>query len=377
MSDDDPRIDKARAKAILFEEAARAGAGFIDPAWERLIDTFSQACENSSRTHIAFLGTAILAKCIDVRFDAFAVKEAESDRAYSARGLCHNVLVPNAPEIDINLGVTGKEPLNNQPYFRVQRVSRDMPVRGPVRPVIEMLCQLLDKLEALKSEAEARQALRAFIAVRKRYGQRYAPLTRITSALTAEQLIAAIEEFVAESSEGGRRAQAIVAAFMDLFAGEDRVHVGRVNDPSRTVPGDVAVRSATDPDKWERVFEVRDKRVSREDLLLFITRCRDAGIAEVAIVAVAGGQEDIPLVEARSWAIERGLTLSVFRTWADLVAQVLYWAPTPQIEGLSQIPALIYARLVALEVSPSGAAAWLDLVGSPEDGPPQDSAENP
>ena len=83
MSEDDPRIDKARAKAILFEEAARAGAGFIDPAWERLIDTFSQACENSSRTHIAFLGTAILAKCIDVRFDAFAVKEAESDRAYA------------------------------------------------------------------------------------------------------------------------------------------------------------------------------------------------------------------------------------------------------------------------------------------------------
>src|SRR5262245_19979502 len=113
MNDGNPRIDIARAESILFEEAARVSAGFIDPAWERLIGAFSQACEASSRTHIAFLGTAILAKCIDLRFDASAVKQAESERAYSARGLCHNVLVPNAPEIDINLGVTGREPLNN------------------------------------------------------------------------------------------------------------------------------------------------------------------------------------------------------------------------------------------------------------------------
>jgi hypothetical protein len=363
MSDDDPRIDKARARSILFEESARVGAGFIDPAWERLIEAFSQACETSSRTHIAFLGTAILAKCLDVRFDAFAVK-SEGERAYSARGLCHNVLVPNAPEIDINLGVTGREPLNNQPYFRVQRVSRDMPVRGPVRPVIDMLCGILDKLEALTSEAEARQALRAFIAVRKRYGTRYAPLTRITATMTTEEVLAAISRLVAESSEGGRRAQAVVAALMDVFAGSERVHVGRINDPSRTVPGDVAVRSREDATVWERVFEVRDKPVSREDLLLFIARCRDAGITEIAVVAVASAQEAIPLAEARAWAIERGMTLSVFRTWDELVRQALYWGPTPQIEAIAKLPAAIYERLVGLEVSPGGASAWLDLIGA-------------
>jgi SacI-like restriction endonuclease len=377
MSDDDPRIDKARARSILFEEAARAAAGFIDPAWERLIEAFSQACETSSRTHIAFLGTAILAKCLDVRFDAFAVKESEGERAYSARGLCHNVLVPNAPEIDINLGVTGKEPLNNQPYFRVQRVSRDMPVRGPVRPVIEMLCGILDKLETLTTEAEARQALRAFIAIRKRYGQRYAPLTRITAAMTTEELLAAINSFVGETSEGGRRAQAVVAALMDVFAGSERVHVGRINDPSRTVPGDVAVRLRDAPVRWERVFEVRDKPVSREDLLLFITKCRAAGISEIAVVAVASAQEEIPLTEARAWAIERGMTLSVFRTWDELVRQALYWGPTPQIEALARCPAVIYERLVGLEVSPAGVSAWLDLIGSPADAQHLRPSESP
>jgi hypothetical protein len=356
---------------MLFEEAARANAGFIDPSWEKLIEDLSQACETSSKTHIAFLGTAILAKCIDIRFDAFAVKEASSERAYSARGLCHQVLVPNAPEIDVNLGVTGKEPLNNQPYFRVERVSRDMPVRGPVKPIIIMLCAILDRLETLKTEDEARAALRAFIAVRKRYGLRYAPMSRITDALTAEQILSAIKSLVAENSEGGRRAQAIVAALMDLFAGEDRVHAGRINDPSRAVPGDVAVRDREDSAKWERVFEVRDKAVSREDLLLFITRCRDAGVSEIAVVAVARDQQDVPLDGARSWAIERGISLTVFRTWDELLQQILYWGPTPQALALTQLPELIYSRLVELEVSAAGVDQWLSLIGQKPPGAPE------
>ncbi len=363
MSDDGPRIDRERGRAILFQEAARAAAGFIDPTWERQIDALSQACENSSRTHIAFLGTAILAKCINVRVDAFSVKEASSDRAYSARGLCHHVLVPNAPEIDVNLGVTGKEPLNNQPYFRIERVSLDMPVRGPVKPIVVMLCAMLDRLETLKSEDDARAALRAFIAVRKRYGPRYSPLSRITDALTAEQLLVAINSFVTDNSEGGRRAQAIVAALMDLFAGEDRVHAGRINDPSRNVPGDVAVRDRDNVSLWERVFEVRDKVVSREDLLLFITRCRDAGVSEIAVVAVARDQQEVSLDGARSWAIERGISLTVFRTWDELLSQVLYWGPVPQALALKQLPELIYARLVELEVSSTGVDQWLALIG--------------
>jgi hypothetical protein len=151
---------------------------------------------------------------------------------------------------------------------------------------------------------------------------------------------------------------------MDLFAGSERVHVGRVNDPSRTVPGDVAVRAREDAAKWERVFEVRDKPVSREDLLLFVTRCRNAEIGEIAVVAVAASQEDIPLLEARSWAIERGMSLSVFRTWEDLVQQVLYWSPVAHMEALASLPAIICDRLIGLEVSSIGVSIWLALIGS-------------
>lgn len=160
------RIDREKAADLLFREAARATGGFIDPDWERRITSLSEACATVSRTHIAFLGTAILAKCIEPDVDVFAIKAEGGSNAYSARGLCHGALVPNAPELDINLGVTGREPLNNQPYFRSMRVSRDMPVRSTAQPIIEELCDILEVL-ATAGEDEARKALRAFIQVRR------------------------------------------------------------------------------------------------------------------------------------------------------------------------------------------------------------------
>jgi hypothetical protein len=41
-----------------------------------------------------------------------------NDNAFSARALAENVLVPLSAELGISLGVTGRQPLNNQPYFR-------------------------------------------------------------------------------------------------------------------------------------------------------------------------------------------------------------------------------------------------------------------
>ena len=52
----------------------------------------------------------------------------------SADSGCHSVLVPAAAELGISLGVTGREPLNNQPYFRMTRLGDNQPVHagGPL-----------------------------------------------------------------------------------------------------------------------------------------------------------------------------------------------------------------------------------------------------
>lgn len=196
------RIDKPRAAALVREEAARAVKGKIDPAWAQKVEKLSQLCEEGvSKTHIAFLGTEMLAKAMDRRVDLFAIKPDHAPgnpNAFSARTLCHTVLVPLSAELGISIGVTGREPLNNQPYFRMTRLGDDTPVHAGGRAAFTFMVELVKELQKLKTEDEARAALRAFIAVRRRYQPRY--LTREGEAkITPEQLIAAIKAFVGEA----------------------------------------------------------------------------------------------------------------------------------------------------------------------------------
>ena len=361
MTDERVRIDTARARQILWEEAAKAPAGYIDRTWESAVDTLSKACEGASMTHIAALGTAILAKCVSPRVDVFALKASISDRAYSARSLCKDVLAPNARELDINLGVRGPEPLNNQPYFGKDVISRDMNVKGNAQAALNVLCDILDRLETVKDEATARAALRAFISVRRRHGPRYSTTVDPTLDVTVDDLIAKVMAFVSQDSEGGRRAQAVVAGLMALLSGADRVKSRGINDPSRTVPGDVAVCTSSDPASWERILEVRDKPVSHQDLIILASRAMDAGIGEATMVAIAASQPDIPMGEPRAWAAQRGVALSLYTKWAPLIREVLLWGPTPTLSGATQVPAFILNRLVALQVPEATATAWTDL----------------
>lgn len=358
MSEVKAEIDRRLARGILYEEAAKAAAGYVDQSWVGPIEALSAAAQHANRTHIAFLGTAILAKCSNPKVDVFAVKEEAGPGAYSARGLCHQVLVPNAPELDINLGVTGREPLNNQPYFRILRMARDIPARTTARPIIELLCDFLDRLQ-MASDTDARQALRAFITVRRRFGPRYTARLDDAAALSPAALIGHIVPFSQEVSEGGRRAQAVVAGLLDVFAGADRVDVRRVNDPSRSVPGDVNVRSP-DLKGWEKVFEVRDKPITREDLYVLIRKCQETGVAEAVMVALSTSQATVPVDEAKRWAAERGVNLTTFFSWPELIGQVLFWAGTSSFIGAAQAPARIEQRLIELEVAEASLQAWVE-----------------
>ena len=353
-------IDKRIARGVLYEEAAKAAAGHIDQSWARPIEELSEAATATSLTHIAFLGTAILAKCVDPTIDVFAVKKSAGPKSYSARGFCHGVLVPNAPELDISLGVSGREPLNNQPYFRIERLTREAPVRSTARGVLNLLCDVLDRLQAA-SEEQARQAMRAFIDVRRRFGTRYSRSIADRLTISVPDLITAIVTLVDTGSEGGRVAQAVVAGLMDVFAGEDRVDARRVNDPSRTIPADVNVRRKEETG-WERAFEVRDKPVTREDLYLLVGKCVLAEVDEAVMVAIAPSPPIALLAEARAWAAERGVAVTVYSDWNSLVQQALHWAPLATLVGASRLPSRIEQRLIEAEASAEALALWNTLV---------------
>lgn len=358
------KIDNKVAAAILREEAAESTIGYVDPTWLAKVEKLSQLCEAGvSKTHIAFLGTEILAKSVDERADLKAIKPTHSTNrpnAYSARSLCHSVLVPLSAELGFSLGVSGREPLNNQPYFRMNQLGDDTPVHAGGRKAFDYMCSLIAELEEATS-ADARQALRAFIAIRRGYQRRYGAADGLTG-LTPERLLVAINRLVAADSEGGRRAQAVAAGLLDVVAGTGRVESGRINDPSRHHPGDVAVLAAEVAEGtsmvFEKAFEVRDKPVQFSDIAIFGRLCVDRGVQEAAMVLVSVNQQPLPGGEIGRWALELGVSMTIFMGWSDFVSQCLFWAPLAKPLAATLAGETVRDRLVGVEASSVAVAMW-------------------
>jgi hypothetical protein len=354
-------FDLEKAREVLLQEAEAAAEFDIDNKWLGYIVEISEMCERAGvRTHIAFLGNAILAKATDASIDVFSVKLTSQKGSYSARRLADEVLAPMAPGLGIHIGVTGPNPLNNQPYFRIERLGDGTRMRPKSKEVFDRMLQLLAELAAL-SQAQVLEALRAYIYVRRKYQPKYAPLPG-DYALSPSALARLIGLFVSERSDGGRRAQAIVAGLLDVFAGQERVVAGsRVNDPSRNRPGDVAVLSE-DQEGWEKAFEVRDKLVIAEDVQIFGNRCAEKQVRDVAVVAIAGNQLALDETTLKAWAHDIGIGLRIFSSWQDLLDEVAFWSQHPATRFTSLAIPRIYDRLVDIEAPADSLASWLELL---------------
>ena len=95
-------VSATAATAVFRGEAdAVAARRTVDAQWADKVERLSQLCiQGKAATHIAFLGTSILAKATDPTVDLRAIKPDHAlgnPRAYSARILSETVLVPLAP----------------------------------------------------------------------------------------------------------------------------------------------------------------------------------------------------------------------------------------------------------------------------------------
>ena len=286
----------------------------MSPEWEDHVRRLSRACEHAPKTHITFLGTVLLAKATDPAVDVFALKvSAGTPGAYYARNLATAVLVPGAWEFRIHLGVTGREPLNNQPYFRDPVVSRDMTVSAGGREPLGVVCDLLEILSPIESRETLLRALASFIKIRRDYLYEAPPYTPLRPGVTQTDFWQLIRDFVAEDSEGGRRAQAVAAGLLDLVDGPEWVKTGRINDPDRHFSGDVALlRPDGSP---HTVFEVRDKPVTDSDVRIFLERVAGTGISRVGVIAVSPDQTTLDEDTAQRAAVAFDLLAEIFIGW--------------------------------------------------------------
>jgi hypothetical protein len=329
----------------------------LPPEW---LERARKVGQSPSKTFIAMLGTALLAKATDARVDPFALKTRKHRSAYSARSLCKDVLVPCAVEAGVHLGTTGREPLNNQPFFRHERVGPDMTVRPSVRPHLDYLCDSLATMKSL-DEKQAIRALAAFLRVRIEEGPHRAVPLAIERAIGVPDLAQSISRFISSDPENGKRGQALVAACLDLIF-ED-VKTTRVYDPSRHWPGDVV---AMTDDTITLAVEVKQRPASDTELLQFAERCAQMNVHRAIAATLDPGQGPLYVDELRQEAWRRhGVHLSILEDASDLVHAALTWTSKPLSEALAELPQLMATRLEEVEVSDEGLAAWAALFKKP------------
>lgn len=373
------RINKEKALRILEEEVASKAP--VPKKWSDRIEALSAAAEGN-KTFIAVLGTALLAKSVEPHVDPFSLKDSTGPRGYSARSLCKDVLAANAPRLHIDLGVRGREPLNNQPFFAENLISEKLPVKESGREPLRLLLEALGALDSIKDPKEARAALRAFLVSRRTEVGLHEIGTKAGDGLTEYTLLRAIQAFVSENSESGKRAQAVVAGLLDVEFGSPRVEVGKVFDPSRHFAGDVVVKNksqtvtsglllgvqdaASEDYSASTValaYEVRDKLVTANDLYHFAQRVLDHKGKRAVMVAVAP-QPPLETEEknaAIEWAAERGVRLYVYLGWEQFLRDSLFRAQDDATPGSAY--RAIFQRLAQVEVSPEGIKRW-ELLGS-------------
>jgi len=187
----------------------------------------------STTTYTSLLGTALLARACNPHVDPLALKQVDSYRAYSARTLSEQVLVPLCNEAGIDLRNSGSQPLNASMFLRATKVTRDM--RAKYQTEHEFVCDCLQAIDFLDTTAALR-ALAAFLRDREAAPRASKPVPVGDGVFPLSHVEASLAKFMSGQSEGGKVGQAAVAAMLELaFA---NVRTKAINDPT---PIDVEV----------------------------------------------------------------------------------------------------------------------------------------
>ncbi|MEZ5190428.1 MAG: restriction endonuclease, SacI family [Schumannella sp.] len=345
------KLDYDHARTVLASAVAVARGGKGLPVEWRGHGTTVFGLE--SKTYAAALVTLLLAKSVNAEVDTMAIKITDDGRSYSLRGLGHSVVVPGAVTHGFTLRVTGREPLNNQPWFRYNRIDEFERVKH--RSDYEYFLGVARRANSL-SEEEARGALAAVLYVALDHAARIRAVAVKADGLTTRDARIAAEDFLrADAADRPQRLQAFAAACLDL--GHTEVLSRRINDPSRDVPGDV--RAIAD-DSLILSMEVRGKAVPATELGAFADACGSAGIGRAMLFVDFPAHRRIVREEVESHAVRAGVVhLSVFESVGELLDAAVAWTDVPLATATERFATRMLYRLREIEVSKSTLDEWV------------------
>ncbi|MFM9454229.1 restriction endonuclease, SacI family [Streptomyces europaeiscabiei] len=352
------RIDKRTADYVLrtaFAEATRASD--LPEYWIHLAQTLRE--EKASRTYTPALCVALLARSCNEAVDPLSIKDSYSDRTYSHRTLAHGVLVPLSVELGFDLKATGREPLNNQPFFRYDHYSKIERILPSARPYFERLQSALQMVDTERyTRQQAQSALAAVLTVCIEANRKKRRVVS-GSAIVEASLIAQTEAFVTSGVDIPRKLQACVAAALDMTYPE--VASRRLNDPSRDFPGDIhALREDGSP---LLAVEVRGKPVTSEELEQFVRSVTYADIPRAALVVHAAGHRSLILNEMTAIRLEQKYdrVVKISESVSSFMRDLFVWSSRDTIEILSIFPDGMYKRMAEIEVAQQELDRWADL----------------
>ncbi len=314
--------------------------------------------EMSAKTYVPALGTALLARATDARIDPLAIKHTQAVDSYSARNLCHGVLVPEAREHGFSIRTTGNEPLNNQPFFRYLHMTHIDRVRN-----VEEFGQFIDRVRQIAdlSREEAERALAAFVKVGFEVAENAESYVVSADGHTFTSVASSLEEFLTPGvAQRPERLQAFAAACMDLVF--DDVRTRRINDPSRDLPGDVHAFEGAEP---LLAMEVRGKRVKRSALHSFFENCAREGLQRAVLFVDAPGHLRLEQEEYSNFGpMNEGspLLVSVFQEWFTLFRESVSWSDATLQNAVHTFVERMTVRLIEIEASAQTMDHWVSLL---------------
>ncbi|MFE6026124.1 restriction endonuclease, SacI family [Streptomyces niveus] len=352
------RIDKRTADYVLREAFTEAAEGVDLPDyWTHLAQVLRE--EKAPRTYTPALCVALLARACNESVDPLSIKEEYSFRTYSHRTLAHGVLVPLSVKLGFDLKATGREPLNNQPFFRYDHYSQIERIQNSARPYFGRLQAALSMVDTEGyTRRQAQSGLAAVLAVcieASRKKQRFVS----GSAIVEASLIIQTEAFVTTGADTPRKLQACVTAALDMTYPE--VASRRLNDPSRDFPGDVhALRENGSP---LLAVEVRGKPVTLEELEQFVRSVANADIPRAALVVHASNHRSLLSSDEATLKLEEkyGRVVKISESVSSFVRDLFIWSSHDTFEILSTFPDAMYKRMVEIEVSQEELDRWADL----------------
>lgn len=352
-------IEKKKAQQVV-KEAHFAALSYADSPneWTELARTLRE--DKAPRTYTAALGASLLARACTEEADPLSIKEKYSDRSFSLRTLCHTVLVPASVELGFDIGATGREPINNQPFFRYDHYDEVERIKSSARPYFKRLRDALASTE-MYSERESFHALVAVLSVCIEAAQKKQRAVA-GSSIVESSLIRHTQNFVTSGPDIPRKLQACAAAGLDMAY--DHVASRRINDPSRDIPGDVHVFSNDSP---TLAVEVRGKAVTASELEQFVRNVAAANIPRAALLVENNLHTKLPLDDLAIDLENRfDCLVKINESISSFLRDVFVWSTQDTVHILGTFPQRMFVRMSEIEVRQSEIDRWADYFPSDE-----------